>query len=105
MRQKGHPAWLIVGLMYIGLVSSVDAGLVVHYADNLRELNPIAAWLIRGRDVSVLIGCKMFGTLLVTLIVLSLYGHRPAWAGWVTAAIALFQTALLVFLFSPAFPS
>lgn len=89
-------------LGFIGLVSSIDTALAVKYAPTLHhdEKNPLALQLIAPGDVSLLVGVKMYGTLLV-LYALALLHHRWRRAAMTAACVlAGFQGWLLVYLFT-----
>ncbi len=89
-------------LGFIGLVSSIDTALAVKYAPSLHhdEMNPLALQLIAPGDVSLLVGVKMYGTLLV-LYTLVLLHHRWRRAAMTAAGVlAAFQGWLLVYLFT-----
>ncbi len=96
--------------LFIGAVSAVDAALTIRYAPALHEQNPLAAAFIRDvpdpivprcsvQDVSLLIGAKMFGTLLVLGFLVLLYRRHPVHAQVVVATLSVFQLGLLLYLF------
>jgi hypothetical protein len=95
-------AWL-----FIGATSTFDAYLAMHFSQALEEENPIGRFLIAlasqpggPQDVSLLIGVKMFGTILVLGTLVLLYQRsRPA-ARVVIAALTLSQFFLMLYVLS-----
>jgi len=99
--------------------STVDAYLIVKYADQIQEENPIGDALIRlgpqvghvngvvphplptGKrpDVSLLVAVKMFGTILALGVLLLLFQKWPAGAQLIVAALSVFQFMLMLYIF------
>lgn len=88
--------------LFISLVSTVDTYLTVKYQEHLlyMEINPIGRLLLwlDDWDPSLLIGYKFLGSTLVLGALVSLRIKKPQWSSIITAAIALFQFGLLVYL-------
>jgi hypothetical protein len=104
--------------LFIGATSTVDAYLTVKYAGQLDEENPIGAALIemgphvgrvfgedqrfvneRQQDVSLLVGAKMFGTILSLGILLLIFHKWPMCAQVIVSSLALFQFMLMFYIF------
>ncbi len=87
----------IIVLLAILAVSAYDAFQVVAWQEYLKtnEANPLARWLIefdRGR-MALLIGCKTFGTGLVTMAVAYMIhkNHKALWPSlWVMLLVQMF---------------
>jgi hypothetical protein len=103
--------WVFAVLwLFVGTSSTLDAALTIHYAPGLDEQNPEARALIREepdpagpwfvhRDLSLLIGVKMLGTLLVLGVLVLLYRRWPFHAQLVVTGLSVFQIGLLLYLF------
>jgi len=108
--ERWRSSWvsLVSYLTIIGGVSLYDIYLTIRYAESLQqyEANPVGRWLMgldalaRGEcpDVSLFVGCKTFGTLVV-LAVLALLVVRFARFGHpIAMGVSLFQISLGYFL-------
>jgi|SRR6188768_1424050 len=95
-------AFLIMWL-FVVVVSVHDGYLALIYRPTLPslEVNPFGRWLINANDggVALLLLVKGLGTFCAAALLLLLYWARPR-RGWIVcAATALFQLALLLFLY------
>ncbi len=86
----------------IGGVSAYDTYLTVRYQETLvlLERNPVAIWLLSYDDwnPATLVGLKFLGSMIVLGALSLSFWWRPRWGLLMSLSIALFQTALLVFL-------
>lgn len=104
MRSRARgTAFRFVGLwLFIAVVSSYDAYLLVYYSDSIEylESNPVGLYLISlgDGDIFVFLNCKAAGTIFVLGSLLVLYRRRPRWAIPVIHALAFFQGGLLFYL-------
>lgn len=97
-------ALFIAAWFFIATTSTIDAYLAVHYAPVLKEENPLGELLIResvngaGQDVSLLIGVKMFGTILVLGFLLVLHGRWQSGARAAALGLAACQLLLMLYI-------
>jgi len=84
------------------MISAWDSYCAIKLRDELLqgELNPIGQWLmyLDGGDVSLFMGVKFAGTILVLGILAFLYMHRKKLAWALIIPLILFQAFLLAFL-------
>jgi hypothetical protein len=114
MWQKITSSAFTVAWLFVGASSSLDTFLTIKFADYIREENPIGRALIRlgpnlwfeprfvtygVQDVSLLVGVKMFGTILALGILIWLYYKWRLGAQLVAAGLSCFQMWLLFYLF------
>lgn len=105
--------------LFVGATSTVDAYLIIKYADQLEEENPVGEALIRlgprlghvngvvphpqghikKNDVSLLIAAKMFGTIVALGVLIFLFQKWPAGAQLIIAALSVFQFFLMLYIF------
>jgi hypothetical protein len=106
--------------LFVGATSTVDAYLTVKYAESMKEENPIGEALIqlgphvgdlatdaapppkhkpKKQDVSLLVGAKMFGTILALGILLLLFQKWPVGAQIVVSGLSVFQLLLMFYIF------
>lgn len=94
--------WFAVMWLFIGLVSSIDAGLTVKHQETLIEMeqNPIARQLLEWEEWNpgVFIGAKFLGTILVLGFLALAYRFHQTMARTIATALAAVQLALLLFL-------
>lgn len=88
--------------LFIGLVSSIDAGLTVRHQESLRQMeqNPIARQLLEWEEWNpgVFIGAKFLGTILVLGFLAFVYRVHQPMARAIATGLAAFQFELLLFL-------
>ncbi len=89
--------------LWIAAVSVHDAVLVLAHHDVIGQLeqNPLGRWLIQahGGDVWLFVWLKLAGTALVCAVLVKWYRYRSFVAVAVAAAIACFQSLLLLYLY------
>ena len=106
--------------LFVGATSTVDAYLIVKYADQLEEENPIGEALIRlgpqvghvngvkphphpegtkRPDVSLLVAAKMFGTIVALGTLIFLFQRWPAGAQLIVMGLSVFQGLLMFYIF------
>lgn len=87
---------------WIALVSSYDSYLTVKLRSVMRdsEQNPIARYIMSKDhwDVSMFIGFKMYGTIIVLGFLSLMYSINKKYAFTIAIVLALFQTGLLFYL-------
>jgi hypothetical protein len=92
----------VICWVFIGFVSSIDAGLTVAFQDTLKyeEQNPVARLILAedGWKCGRFIGMKMFGTILVLGVLMWLYHICHKHALLVSITLAVFQGLLLLYL-------
>jgi hypothetical protein len=88
--------------LFIAMVSAFDTYLTVRFHEslNVMELNPLARALLRtaGWQPALLVGIKLFGTVLALGILMLLHFRSRRIGISVAAGVASFQLALLGFL-------
>lgn len=107
-------AWIVYEalILLVALGTAVDIFWSVVTVEHLykQELNPIARWVIRFGDnwsvkalphqgVALLCCAKVLGTWAVLRICQCLIKHHPRFGWPILSTIALFQVALVLFLF------
>ena len=88
----------LLGLICV--ISVFDGYLLWYFRDVVEEQNPIMWYLIhiQSGDVTLALGCKLFGTILVTLTSAWLF-HRHKRLAWpVVVGLAVFQVSLLCYM-------
>lgn len=94
--------YFISCLLFIAAVSSIDTGITVKFKDVLQhtEENPLARFIlsIHNWEVAGFVSIKMFLTILVLGILISLYHIKPKHAMIITVIVAMFQAVLLSYL-------
>lgn len=102
MKNKLLVIFFIVQYLFIAAVGSYDAYLIIKFRDYIYDLeeNPFGRWLmeIDGRDVSLFIGVKMFGTIIALGLLAYIYSKNRLEAHITTIALTLFQIGLLLYL-------
>ena len=95
-------AWFSMQWLFIGAVSAYDAYLVVLFADLMpqQEQNPIGRYIMElsGGTVGAFVACKMFGTVLVLLVLARLWQNRSRITTPVVNSVSSFQAVLLYYL-------
>jgi hypothetical protein len=114
MWHKLTPVCFALLWLFVGGSSTLDAFLTIKYADSMYEENPIGLALIQlgpaamdrpqsvgagVQDVSLFVGIKMFGTILVLGILIVLYQAWRPGAQLAAAGLSLFQFGLLLYIF------
>lgn len=103
MKPPTHRGRVVLDLLraIIVMASAVDVYWAIKVQDDLEELNPIGRWLISigGGDVALFMACKLLGTVLAVWLMGLLYSKRAKIALLSTLGVALFQVALVLFLF------
>jgi hypothetical protein len=99
MRKRG---WFPILWSFVGVVSAFDTYLTFRFQDVLRQLesNPVGRYLIEidGGNVNVFIRTKVAGTIVVLGVLAALHVYRRRWSFPITASIAAFQFALVVYI-------
>jgi hypothetical protein len=94
----------IFGLLWLGIgfTSAYDAYLAIKYRDTLAamEKNPIGLWLMSldGGDVSLFMGIKFAGTVLVLGILVFCYIKNKGFAWGLIIPLVIFNALLLAYL-------
>jgi hypothetical protein len=116
MRIRG---WFPILWSFVGMVSAIDTYLTLRFKDLMWQLesNPLGRYLIEVNDgsVNVFIRTKVAGTIVVLSVLAALHVYRRRWSFPITASIAAFQFALIVYVglstpvappeFTSAFPA
>jgi len=99
---------LVSYLLIVGGISVYDIYLTIRYAESLEqyEANPIGRWLMgldqlaraECPDVSLFIGCKTVGTLLVLAVIATLVIRWARLGHPIAMGVSLFQITLGYFL-------
>lgn len=88
----------------IGAVSAIDVYWSIKLKELLyeTELNPIGKWIMYmdGGDVSLFMGLKVFGTVLVLGVLFYAFVRNRKMAWILIIPIFIFQVALLAFLYT-----
>ena len=99
MRIRG---WFPILWSFVGVVSAIDTYLTFRFKDLMWQLesNPVGRYLIAvdGGSVNVFIRTKVAGTIVVLSVLAALHVYRRRWSFPITASIAAFQFALIVYV-------
>lgn len=96
----------LFGVMWfwIGSVSALDTYFIVKFRSTLHETeeNPVGRLLLEldGWDVSLFVGTKMLGTIMVLGVLALLYGWDRRFAFTITGVLCVMQGLLLFYILS-----
>ena len=94
--------WFPMLWSFVGVVSAIDTYLTFRFKDLMWQLesNPLGRYLIKVNDgsVNVFIRTKVAGTIVVLSVLATLHVYRRRWSFPITASIAAFQFALIVYV-------